>query len=107
METAGIIDLILNSLALTFILDIDENMFTVFASDLSKHVMKVIEPFRIKPDHGMFSDDHFDAAHFEDQLVEKYKEELHSNCFEYLMKSWFRAGRLIIKLVFVILAWWT
>lgn len=43
METAGIVDLIVNSLALAFVLDVDEMVFHRFSSTLTKHIISNIE----------------------------------------------------------------
>ncbi|CAL1163499.1 unnamed protein product [Cladocopium goreaui] len=43
METAGIVDLIVNSMALTFVLEVDEMVFHRFTTALTKHIMNNIE----------------------------------------------------------------
>eukprot|EP00929_Paragymnodinium_shiwhaense_P101021 TRINITY_DN6376_c0_g2_i1.p1 TRINITY_DN6376_c0_g2~~TRINITY_DN6376_c0_g2_i1.p1 ORF type:complete len:630 (+),score=153.46 TRINITY_DN6376_c0_g2_i1:137-2026(+) len=43
METAGIVDMIVNAMALTFVLDIDELVFARLATGLTKHIMDRFE----------------------------------------------------------------
>eukprot|EP00435_Cladocopium_sp_Y103_P030976 s2266_g7.t2 len=43
METAGIVDLIVNSMALTFVLEVDEMVFHRFTTALTKHIMNSIQ----------------------------------------------------------------
>jgi len=43
METAGIVDTVVNAMALTFVLDVDEMVFHRFTSGLTKHIMSRIE----------------------------------------------------------------
>lgn len=50
IETAGMENTIVNATALCFILDIDELMFEVFSTDLTKHLLDNLEGFRI-PKH--------------------------------------------------------
>lgn len=47
METAGVVDLILNSVAMGFILDIDELIADRLSNDATKHVMAEIEDFQL------------------------------------------------------------
>lgn len=43
METAGIVDVIVNAMALTFVLEVDELVFNRFTTGLTKHIMSNIE----------------------------------------------------------------
>merc|ERR1719456_1045051 len=45
METAGVVDLILNSVAMGFILEIDELIADRLSNDATKHVMATVEDF--------------------------------------------------------------
>lgn len=45
METAGIVDLILNSVAMGFILDIDELIMQCLSNDATKHVMETVQDY--------------------------------------------------------------
>lgn len=45
METAGIVDVIMNSMALTFILSIDELVFEVLTTVPAKHIMNNLEDY--------------------------------------------------------------
>lgn len=47
METATIENTIVNTTALCFILDIDELLFEVFSTDLTKYMLDILEGFRI------------------------------------------------------------
>lgn len=47
METAGIVDVIMNSVALTFILNIDEMIFATFTTVAVKHMMANMEDFEL------------------------------------------------------------
>jgi len=47
METATIENTIVNTTALCFILDIDELLFEVFSTDLTKNLLEILEGFRI------------------------------------------------------------
>jgi len=47
IETAGIDNTIVNATALLFILDIDELIFEVFSTDFTKHILSMLEGFRI------------------------------------------------------------
>jgi hypothetical protein len=48
LDTAGIIELILNSLALTFILDIDKIIFAAFSNDMCRDLMGRLEPYQVR-----------------------------------------------------------
>jgi len=52
MNTGGIVDQILNSLALIFIIDLDRLMFTTLARGITKDIMQRLEPLRVKPMPG-------------------------------------------------------
>lgn len=43
METAGIVDVVVNAMALTFVLEVDEMVFNRFTTGLTKHIMGSIE----------------------------------------------------------------
>ena len=47
METAGIVDLIVNSMALAFVLDMDELIFNRFTTSLTRHIMGSIQKIPI------------------------------------------------------------
>jgi hypothetical protein len=47
IETAGMENTIVNATALCFILDIDELIFEVFSTDLTKHMLEMIEGFNL------------------------------------------------------------
>merc|ERR1719272_2240747 len=46
-ETASIENTIVNTTALCFILDIDELFFEVFSTDLTKHMLDILEGFQL------------------------------------------------------------
>eukprot|EP00440_Ansanella_granifera_P004891 gb/GFBE01005305.1/.p1 GENE.gb/GFBE01005305.1/~~gb/GFBE01005305.1/.p1 ORF type:complete len:377 (+),score=80.92 gb/GFBE01005305.1/:1-1131(+) len=43
METAGIVDVIVNAMALTFVLEVDEMVFHRFSTTVSKHIMSRLQ----------------------------------------------------------------
>merc|ERR1711972_254373 len=45
METAGIVRAVLNSMALTFVLSMDELVFDVLTTCMAKHIMNDLEPY--------------------------------------------------------------
>lgn len=47
LETASIEDTIVNTTALCFILDIDELLFDVFSTELTKHMLEILEGFHL------------------------------------------------------------
>lgn len=47
METAGIVDVVMNSVALTFILNIDEMIFATFTTVAVKHMMARMEDYEL------------------------------------------------------------
>jgi len=51
IETAGMENTIVNATALCFILDIDELIFEVFSTDLTKHMLESLEGFKIPKKH--------------------------------------------------------
>jgi len=65
METSGIVDLIMNSLAMTFILGIDELIFAVMTSVPVKHMMEKLQEYEL------FSVEHHETEPEEDTL-ERY-----------------------------------
>lgn len=73
METAGIVDVIVNAMALTFVLEVDEMMFNRFSSSLTKHIMMNIV------DKPLFSTDDEEEETEQDALKRFNEEELGSN----------------------------
>merc|ERR1712113_804422 len=43
METAGIVDLVINTMSLTFVLSLDEMIFDRLATKAAKHIMESLE----------------------------------------------------------------
>jgi hypothetical protein len=81
LETAGIVDMILNSLAMTFILEMDELIFGVLTTVPVKHMMANLEDYRL------FSIEAWDHA-TEDDSLQQFQEELSgrwSNFFRVLL----------------------
>eukprot|EP00434_Breviolum_minutum_P030991 symbB.v1.2.027409.t1/scaffold2802.1/size122644/5 len=97
METAGIVDLIVNSMALTFVLEVDEMVFHRFTTTLTKHIMNNIQDLP-----------NFDITQEETetnlQALERYKaEELGSARWSKLMLSipWRFFLVLLLQAIFV------
>merc|ERR1711862_983210 len=47
MNTGGIIDLVLNSLALTFIINLDDLMLSTFARERTREIMNRLQPYEV------------------------------------------------------------
>merc|ERR1719203_2275708 len=68
METAGIVDLVVNCMALTFVLDIDEMCFNRLATAATKHMLEELEDlplFDVQMEEGMT----------DQQVVERYERD--------------------------------
>lgn len=96
METAGIVDAIMNSVALSFIISIDELAFATFTSAPVKHIMQNIE------DYELFN--------FEAEESETDEEVIHRFCREEFGPSSYRTlfkqlspKRLLYVLFFMVL----
>jgi len=75
METAGIVDLVVNCMALSFVLSIDEMIFSRLATMASKHMMCNLE------DLALF-DTHVEEHETEEEVVSRYDRE------EFGRKKW-------------------
>jgi len=56
METAGIVNCVVNAMALTFVLEMDEMVFNRFASSMTKHIMSCVQDlpnFSTEEEEGM------------------------------------------------------
>lgn len=80
METAGIVDMIVNAMALAFVLEVDEMVFYKLTSELTKHIIGNIE--------GLPLYDEADDEHLTDQFVlDRFQnEELGSGRIRQLWK---------------------
>ncbi|CAK9024303.1 unnamed protein product, partial [Durusdinium trenchii] len=90
METAGIVDMIVNAMALTFVLEVDEMVFHRFTTSLTKHIMNNIQ------DLPNF-DTNMEDSETDQQALERFKAE------EFGTKGW---GKLLMcipwRLIFVL-----
>lgn len=68
METSGIVDLIVNAMALTFVLNIDETAFMRFSTIITKHIMSKLE------DMPLFSTDR-EESEADDDALDRFEEE--------------------------------
>jgi hypothetical protein len=73
METSGIVDVIMNSMALTFVLNLDELIFEVLTTVPVKHIMNVLE------DYALYSIDSLEVETEEECLARYEKYELGAN----------------------------
>jgi len=97
METAGIVDLIVNSMALTFVLEVDEMVFHRFTTTLTKHIMNNIQDL---PNFDITQEE----TETDLQALERYKaEELGSARWSKLMLSipWRFFLVLLLQAIFV------
>mmetsp|Transcript_8953 Transcript_8953/g.18844 ORF Transcript_8953/g.18844 Transcript_8953/m.18844 type:complete len:225 (-) Transcript_8953:95-769(-) len=76
MGTGGIVDLILNSLAITFILDVDKLLLGTFARGITKDIMVRLQPFQVK-----------DEPSETRRIYNEYKENQTAYSSAVLMKS--------------------
>lgn len=74
METAGIIDLVVNAMALTFVLSIDEMIIERFGTVATKHMMEKLEPW------PLFDTDVEETESME-EAYERHREELRPGFF--------------------------
>lgn len=81
METAGIVDGIMNSVALTFILSLDEMVFSVFTTTAVKHIMANIE------DYELFTVDQEEQETEEEVLHRFCREEFGPNSWGKFFKT--------------------
>eukprot|EP00930_Biecheleria_cincta_P055340 TRINITY_DN41668_c0_g1_i1.p1 TRINITY_DN41668_c0_g1~~TRINITY_DN41668_c0_g1_i1.p1 ORF type:complete len:483 (-),score=81.38 TRINITY_DN41668_c0_g1_i1:165-1613(-) len=73
METAGIVDDIVNAMALTFVLEVDEMVFHRFSTVLTKHIMSSMEDW---PNYNLEEDD----AETEEEALDRFtRSELGTN----------------------------
>jgi len=72
METAGIVDVIVNAMALTFVLEVDEMVFNRFASGMTKHIMSCVH------DLPTFNTDDVEEETDEQALERFYRTEVGS-----------------------------
>eukprot|EP00929_Paragymnodinium_shiwhaense_P101019 TRINITY_DN6376_c0_g1_i1.p1 TRINITY_DN6376_c0_g1~~TRINITY_DN6376_c0_g1_i1.p1 ORF type:complete len:539 (+),score=103.81 TRINITY_DN6376_c0_g1_i1:192-1808(+) len=70
METAEIVDMIVNAMALTFVLDIDELVFARLAAGITKHIMDRVEPLQL------YDTTNEDLESEDDVLKRFYREEM-------------------------------
>jgi hypothetical protein len=70
METSGIVDVIMNSLAMTFILGLDELIFAVLTTVPVKHMMENLEDFQLfsVEQHEHEEDEHLLARYHDEQI---------------------------------------
>lgn len=66
METAGIVDDIVNAMALTFVLEVDEMVFHRFSTVLTKHIMSSMEGW---PNYDLSEDD----VETEEEALERFR----------------------------------
>lgn len=69
METSGILDMIINSVAMSFILQLDTVTLELLATEATKHIMESLEDVRLYPIEDIEHED-------EDQVQEVLKQEL-------------------------------
>eukprot|EP00913_Durusdinium_trenchii_P026590 g24946.t1 len=94
METAGIVDMIVNAMALTFVLEVDEMVFHRFTTSLTKHIMKhIMNNIQDLPNF----DTNMEDSETDQQALERFKAE------EFGTKGW---GKLLMcipwRLIFVL-----
>lgn len=77
METSGIVDLIMNSVAMKFILDLDGMILDHLATEATKHVMAKIEPMTL-----------FDTQEVEEETEENAIERYRDHELTSLQKMW-------------------
>merc|ERR1712060_40133 len=68
MESAGIMEVVVNAMALTFVLDVDEMIFARLSTSVTKHIMSSLEDlplFDISPDES--EEDH--------EVLRRYQQE--------------------------------
>lgn len=98
METAGIVDDIVNAMALTFVLEVDEMVFHRFSTVLTKHIMSSMEGW---PNYDLGDDD----AETEEEALERFtNSELGSKRFKSIFLI--LPHRVIVVLVLVIAFLW-
>mmetsp|Transcript_45858 Transcript_45858/g.116604 ORF Transcript_45858/g.116604 Transcript_45858/m.116604 type:complete len:444 (-) Transcript_45858:11-1342(-) len=83
METAGIVDVIMNSMALTFIINLDEMIFMVLTTVPVKHMMDNLE------DYALFELEDEEREKDDDILTNYLRQEFGTN-------KWKRFGKLLL-----------
>lgn len=68
METAGIMDLVVNAMALTFVLDVDEMIFNRLTTTVTKHIMANLE------DLPLF-DINMEEAEKDEEVLERFRND--------------------------------
>jgi hypothetical protein len=68
METAGIVDVVVNAMALTFVLDVDEMVFSRLSTNVTKHIMQNLEDLPLFD----ISQDENEEEH---EVLERYEKE--------------------------------
>ncbi|CAE8654441.1 unnamed protein product, partial [Polarella glacialis] len=92
METAGVDDIIVNSVALNFLLGLDELIAGALMSDTANEILKMCEDLPLHYD---------DKKHDDDTTIQKYSTEQQvSKSFWLLLRNLF--SNKLIKLIFVI-----
>jgi len=92
METAGIVNVIMNSMALTFILGLDELVFDVLTSAPVKHMMGNLEEF------PLFSYDELEADS-DDSLLKRYNETEISRDWKKVLTTFFPRRLLVVSIM--------
>jgi len=92
METASITGSIMNSLALAFILDMDEMVFDTLTTQVSKHMMENLEDFSAE------SHDHEEDMH-DVHVIKEYMEKEVKNGYDYKRFFFLLIPRRLLKIV--------
>merc|ERR1712183_390643 len=89
METGGIADLILDSVALVFILELDGMFYKTFAHSMTKDIMSRLQPFEVQ-------------EAFHDEQARKIDEETQHECtFCQILYEFLVLGRQIWFTLFI------
>mmetsp|Transcript_120744 Transcript_120744/g.313497 ORF Transcript_120744/g.313497 Transcript_120744/m.313497 type:complete len:444 (-) Transcript_120744:15-1346(-) len=99
METAGIVDSIMNSMALTFVINLDEMIFIVFTTVPVKHMMDNLE------DHALFNLESEEGESEEDTLTRYMRAEFGSNKWKSFFNLLLPKRLLMVLLLMAAFVW--
>merc|ERR1712014_297202 len=99
METAGIVDVIMNSMALTFILNIPEMVFRVFTTVPVRHMMEHLD------DYELFSTEDEEQESDDDALSRYQREEFGSEKWSRFLKLLLPKRVLYVTLMMAAFYW--
>jgi len=100
METAGIQDVIVNVTALSFILNLDEMIFSLFSHKAVQHIIEHMEPFKTRP--GVQEAEN----HSMKRSVEEVERDKRRTCFECVFLPWRSVAVVLLSAVFIAEYYW-